>query len=327
MGVAAGVITGAVYAFAIFHSPLIYLNFLLTGALLFALGLTVSYGIYLFRIRNTKVGVLISFITFCVAYYVSWAVYIPTVLAHFGAGASSFDIPLISRSAALFAQSPWGMWYWIQSINYNGVWSITNFGGGSRNAIPVSGIFLAIIWVIEAGIIAFGTVALGSDQAFKPFSERQGKWLEPKSLPGRIAFVENGDEMLNAFARGDFSALTTRLTATAPQQYGEMKNDAVEETEKEEKNEKNIEGNIIRYGSVTLYQDSFEPYVTVHNVTISGQQASQTAQPKKKGIFKKILGWFWSSSKDEENTTIEAVVEYLRISPTVAQNISNALGV
>jgi len=321
IGIIAGVIMGAVYGFAVFHNPIIYVNFLLTGAFGFAMGWVVSWGIGAFRIRNRSVAVFIALVVFSAGYAANWVVYVPTVRAHFSSADSSFDIPLILDEAVWFAQHPRATLEWIQIIKENGVWSIST-PGSSQPGIPMSGIFLALIWLIEALVIAYLAVALPKERAGEPFSERQGKWIPQKVLPGRIAFVENIDEFLNTFVRGDFSALFTPL-ATTPAA-----------SEEDDEDEDDSDGEPMRYASVTLYADSFEPYVTVQNVLRSGAAEQTAEQPVSKpsgGIFKRtwswVKGWFVSSAEDEEGITISDVVQYLKISPTVSQNISNALGV
>jgi len=316
MGSVAGVILGAIYAFGIFHSPLIYLNFILTGALGFALGIVVTLGVDYFHIRNRAVAVFIGLIVFCVAYITAWLVYIPTVLAHFGNDTSSFDVPFILEWAYYFAQNPRLAFEWIQFINYNGVWTITS-PGSRQPGISMSGIILALIWLAEAAIICFITIMSPHEAAGKPYSERQGKWLVAKALPGVIAYVENRDAFLNAFVRGDFSALSTPL--------------AVDESPAEgEEGEEADDVDFSQYATVTLYADSYEPYVTVQNVSRSVSQTKEQTQKPSGGFGRKIWGWvkgwFSTSSSDDDGTTITDVVNYLKISPTVAQNISNALG-
>jgi len=320
IGIAASVIMGAVYGFAVFHNPIIYVNFLLTGALGFAMGWLVSWGVGAFNIRNRGIAVIIGLVVFSAGYAANWFVYVPTVRAHFSSGASSFDIPLILDEAVWFVQHPRATLEWIQIIKENGVWSITT-PGSRQPGIPMSGIFLALIWLIEALVIVYLAVALPKERAGEPFSERQGKWIPQKVLPGRIAFVENIDEFLNAFVRGDFSALFTPLAVPAVTGSAASKDE----------DDDDEDDDILQYATVTLYADSFEPYVTIQNVSRSGVSES-AEQPKKPsgGIFKRIWGWvkswFTSSSEDEEGVSISDVVQYLKISPTVAQNISNALG-
>jgi len=332
IGIAAGVVMGAVYGFAVFHNPILYVNFLLTGAFGFAIGWVVSWGVTAFHIRNRAIAVILALVVFGAAYAVNWAVYVPTVRAHFSSGSSSFDIPLIFEEAVWFIQHPRATLEWIEVIKENGVWSITT-PGSRQPGIPMSGIFLALIWLVEAVIIAFLAVTLPHEAAGKPFSERQGRWIPQKVLPGRIAFVKNTDEFLNAFVRGDFSALFTPLAAAAVSDSAAIE-DEYEDDDDEYEDEDEIDSDdALQYATVTLYADSFEPYVSVQNVSRSGVADQAVEQPKKPsgGILKKIWGWvkswFTSSSDDEENLSITDVVQYLKISPNVAQNISNALGV
>ena len=307
-GSAAGVILGAVYAYANHHSPIIYLNVFLTMGFGFALGWLNAKSIHMFHIRNGIVAAAIGLIVFAVAYVAHWCVYIPAVLVSFNENVSSLNIPLILETAVDFAKNPGMTWEWIKAINENGVWSITS-PGSRGSGIPVSGIFLTLIWIAEAGIIGFMSVSMSCEKAGKPYSERQGKWLTAKALPANIAFVDNRDGFLNALARGDYSALTTPL-----------------KTPSEE---------ITNYASVVLYSDAFEPYVSVSNVTLHGASnasSAETQAPKPPNRGKKWLGrltgcFKGSSSKKEGESSVDVIVEYLKITPTAAQNITNALDV
>ena len=307
-GIVAGVIMGAIYAFVNHHNPVIYLNIVLVIGFGWALGLIIAKGISAFHIRNRAVAAVVGFIIFGAAYVAHWCVYIPTVIVDFDRSVSSFDVWLILDTAVMFAQRPWNTLEWILRINESGVWSITTPGSRS-GGIRVSGLALALIWLAEAAIIGYFAVRMPWEQAGKPYSERQQKWLTGKALSAPIAFIENVEEFLNALARSDYSALTTPLASMSKDEAGET-----EETEEKAG---------APFASVTLYSDSFEPYVSVQNFSTSSQQKTQGKNPVG-GLGKKIKSWFVDSS--EEGVYASDVVQYLKISPTVAQNISNSLG-
>ena len=315
-GIAAGVVMGAVYAFINHHNPIIYLNILLVFGFGWALGLVVAKGVSVFHIRNRVVAAVAGVIIFGVAYVAHWCVYIPTVLIDFDRNTSSFDVRLILETAVMFARYPMYILEWILRINESGVWSVT-MPGSRTGGIEVSGLVLALVWLAEAVIIGYFAVKMPWEQAGEPYSERRQKWLTAKVLAAPIAFIENVEEFLNKLARGDYSALATPLAAITKK-----------ETEENEKNEESEEVTSAQYASVTLYPDSFEPYVSVQNISTSAQKGEQVkpAGGFIKKIGQKIKGWFIGGS-EEDSVSVSDVVRYLKISPTVAQNISNALGV
>jgi len=310
-GIAAGVVMGAVYAFINHHNPIIYLNILLVFGFGWALGLVVAKGVSVFHIRNRVVAAVAGVIIFGVAYAAHWCVYIPTVLIDFDRNTSSFDVRLILETAVMFARYPMYILEWILRINESGVWSVT-MPGSRTGGIEISGLVLALVWLAEAVIIGYFAVKMPWEQAGEPYSERRQKWLTAKVLAAPIAFIENVEEFLNKLARGDYSALTTPL-ASLP-----------EEEEEEEENDETAEKKSAQYAAVTLYADSFEPYISVQNFSTSAQQVKQTKKPVG-GLGKKIKGWFIGGS-EEDSVSVSDVVQYLKISPTVAQSISNALG-
>jgi hypothetical protein len=293
-GIAAGIVLGAVYAFTNHHDPILYLNIALVFLFGWALGTIVSKGIRSFRIRSRAAAAIIGLAVFAAAYFSHWCVYIPTVLADYDKDISSYDVPVILEAAVELVQYPEEAWKWIRRLNERGVWTMTS-PGSSTPGLEIKGMSLGLIWLAEAVILCYYSVKTPWNEAGKPYSERQGKWLDAKELPARIAFIENEEEFLNALARNDYSALTAPLP----------------EGEKSARHAK--------YAAVTLYSDSFEPYVTVKNVSISGRQAKQAG-----GLGKKIMSRLTASPREE--TSARDVVRYLKITPTTAQNISSALG-
>jgi hypothetical protein len=272
-GCAAGVIIGAVYAFLNHHDPLIYLNVLLTIFSGYLLGLIVSKGVRKFHIRNTFAAGVIGAAVFAVAYSVHWFVYLATVLADFETD-TPYDIGMIAQIVMELARDPEWAWSVVQEFNSEGVWSI------SRSGTVVKGVFLSAVWAAEAIVLCFCSVSAPFGAAGEPYSERLGRWMEPEALPAPIAFIENVTDFENAAARGDYSA----LTAAAP--------------EDEEPQEQG--GHWSKYATVILYPDSYEPYVSVKNVSVK-------------------------MKKKKEDVSTADVVDYLKIPPKVAQDIATAL--
>jgi hypothetical protein len=291
VGGVCGMVLAAVYAFVNHHDPILYVNILLAGGFGWTLGWIVSKGVRKFRVRNKAAAGVIALVVFAAAYAVHWPVYLGTVFVDQDRRLSSYNVQAILEVATELAREPEATWGIIRSLNQDGIWSISR-PGSSRSGLRVSGIFLALVWLGEALIICWFAVKKPVEEAGKPYSQRQERWLEPETLPARVAFVENVEEFLNALARNDFGALTTPLPADVPNP---------------------------KFAQVTLFSDAFEPYVSVQNVT----STDTNVKKKSDGLGKKIFGWFVGGSK-ETDTTAE-VLRYLKISPTVAQNIANAL--
>ncbi|MDR2180005.1 MAG: hypothetical protein LBP21_06830 [Synergistaceae bacterium] len=279
LGCASGVLLGAVYAFLNHHDPLVYLNLVLTLFLAYLIGWILSKGVRKFQVRNTLVAAVMGASVFAVTYFVHWFVYLATVLVDFETD-SPYDIATIADVVLVLVQNPEDAWMLIQEFNREGVWTLTSSSGTASDVIK--GVPLTVIWIVEALILGYHAVKSPLEEAGKPYSERLGKWMEFKTLPTGIAFVENVENFKSAIARNDYSALTTLFSeeANIPPQDRKTR--------------------YRKYATVDLYPDPAEPYISVQNVTV------------------KI-------KKKKEEVSTKNVIRYLKISPTVAQNIASAL--
>lgn len=268
--VLAGAVLSAIYAFANYHNPFIYLNILLLYGLAFALGWLTSWGVRRFHIRNAFAAAAIGVIAFVVSYAVHWLFYISTVIVYLEAD-FSYDVPEIIRLATELMRDPDGAWEWIKAINEEGIWSI---GSSSGSDLEFKGLLLTAVWLAEAAVLLYYSVKKPWDEAGKPYSERSGEWIEGRELPLGIAFVEDSEKFKKDVSRGDCGALVTPL----PESDDEP----------------------LKFAKVVLYADQFTPYVTVKNVTVKKKK-------KKSSVSEKV------------------VVRYLKITPSTAGEVSDAL--
>ena len=237
-GIAVGVIAGAIYGFANYHDPLIYINILLACVFGGALGYAVSRGVAAFHIRNAAAAGFMAVVVFIAAYASHWIFYLATVVMSFDN--QGWNVPEIAGLAKEMVSMPDFTWDFLKSLNEQGVWSISRSG---RGGAEVKGIILTGIWVAEAAVIGYYALSAPVKRARRPYSERRGAWMEALALPCRVGFIENADAFKLAISRGDYSPLTTPF--------------ACDEAEPAES----------KYAKVTLYQDPMEPFVDVENVT------------------------------------------------------------
>ncbi|MDR1874991.1 MAG: hypothetical protein LBQ90_08290 [Synergistaceae bacterium] len=272
MGVAGGSLLAVVYAFVNHHDPLLYLNVLLVCGFAFSLGWIVSRGIHKFHIRNVPVAAVTGGLVFVAAYAVHWLVYVATVIVDWETN-SPYDVTMILQVALAFLQDPQELPEVIQALNREGVWSMR-----TSSPMAVRGVLLSVLWLAEALVLCYYAVKKPMEEAGKPYSERCDKWMDAQDLPTPAAFIEDVEGFKNALERNDYSALTTPPSPAV-----------------------DVGGDNVKYATVVLYPDPFDPCLSVRNVSV---------QAKKK----------------KRETSTKNVVQYLKISPTVARNISLALG-
>jgi hypothetical protein len=187
-GVAACVLA-FIYAYAVYFIPFIYLNFLLTLAFGFGIGWVASQMAVFGKIRTTALAAAVGLLAGLVGMYVYW----------------SASLLALSGGESGLVLDPFGLMAYGMALYQEGSWGL------SEDA-PVKGVFLVLIWVVEAGLVlglAVFTARLGV--ADKVFCESCGRWAEvdenlPKLLP------PPGDETaLDRVASGNLAGLADMI--------------------------------------------------------------------------------------------------------------------
>ena len=181
-----------IYQLGLYWIPLIYVNFFLTvgfGMVCAALGgMTVNFG----RVRNPLLGLLIA-ITICLTglagkfffQYTSACAELrsnlPELLAGEGVPADDMDEAVESIVAEYtFSEH-------IQERVQTG-WNIGRLG---RNGAPISGIFVYLVWLIEAGMVIYFAWSTPYAAARAPFSEKLGEWASEEEVAMTLPISHN----------------------------------------------------------------------------------------------------------------------------------------
>lgn len=176
-GVGMGALLGIPYAYAVHYCPLIYVNFLITMAFGFAIGMAVNIGARTGKVRNLGMVMLAGLISGLAAEYVSWVGYVHAVAQN-----------------PVWVWSPGELQAYIEVINAQGVWSI-------KSSTP-TGYVLGAVWLVEAGILVGMAVWLPrSGIGSTPFNEQTGTWADTVVAYGPFQLT------------GELHALTSRLEA------------------------------------------------------------------------------------------------------------------
>ena len=264
------VVSGALYGIVSSAIPLIYIDILFTLALGFLLGFALSKGISAFHVRNVPCAVVSGILVFVCAYASHWFFY----LAAYGITKLS-EVPAIFEMAYLLFENPSEAWEGIRFINDAG-WSVT--GSSGSGGMVIRGWALWAIWAAEAVLIGYLSLAAPVRQAKAPYSERRGMWMDAVELPKYAAFIENTAVFRESLSRGDYGALMTPLDTR----------------------DASLEPRDEKYAAVTIYPDSWEPYISVSNVTVK-------IRKKKRGV------------------SAVNVVKYLKVPAEISLEIKDAL--
>jgi hypothetical protein len=191
-GMLTAAVLGIIYGYIIVYDPIIYINIACTFGFGLCIGLAVSKAVRTGKIRNPTLAGAYGLIFGFAGLYFAW-------VADFWARTKIGISPIAFRPDVLMA--------YMRIFYEKGAWSIA----GNHNANPqtVKGVLLAIVWLVEAGIVVgFATVPAYRSVAGAPFCEHCNEWT--KATPGAAALKYDPD-IQDRLAQGDLSALDGAL--------------------------------------------------------------------------------------------------------------------
>ncbi|GAB3635297.1 hypothetical protein GCM10027422_08870 [Hymenobacter arcticus] len=216
-GVAAALVLALVYIYAVWYIPFVYINFILCLGFGLLLGAALALLVRLGKLRSPgAVGGLALLVGF-VAVYLEWSVYLTLLLNSETTGTGKEADTSTSFSASLFADvitHPAAMWSAMRQVNETGTWSL-------KGSTP-SGLFLGVIWVIEAVMILGGVYLMARAQATEPFSETSNEWADEETLPHPIGYAQDIETTRTALESGQFHHLTPHTSAVAEDPFARL---------------------------------------------------------------------------------------------------------
>jgi len=217
-GVAAALVLAFVYIYAVWYIPFVYINFFLCLGFGLGLGAALAALVRLGKLRSPGAVGALALLLGLVAVYLEWGVYLTLIFNSETTGAGAGADTTTSFSLSLFLDiitHPGAMWLAMQKINETGTWSL-------KGSTP-SGVFLAVIWVVEAVIILGGTWLVAKAQATEPFSEASGEWATEETLAHPLTFAQDVATTRAALESGQFHHLTPHTAAEAEAPFARLK--------------------------------------------------------------------------------------------------------
>jgi hypothetical protein len=190
VGSLASVVLAFAYAYGIFSITSPRARFLLPLFFGVAIGAAAGQVMCWAKVRNGAVAAWVGLATSVVGLYVSWAIWIEYIQG---------DSPWIFNPLPAIVH-PGALWHAILTVNAEGAWSY-------EHGQPVHGIWLWIIWFLEAATVlgfgaAFATVMIER----LPFCEQCNLWCSERAKVC-IAPVVTADQLLKQLEAEDLSAL------------------------------------------------------------------------------------------------------------------------
>jgi hypothetical protein len=187
--VIAAPILAFIYSYATRYIPFIYINFLILAGFVFGLGFAVNFAIALGKVRNKLVGMAFGLVIGLAGLYTCWVIWICT------------HIPIDYME---LIKNPEGMKSVIGLINDQGTWG---FSSGAN----ISGIFLTVIWVIEALAIIGVPTFMAYGKTGDPFIENDNNWAE-ETVIGPFEYFPNGQILVRQLEAKNYEELLAMKT-------------------------------------------------------------------------------------------------------------------
>jgi hypothetical protein len=183
-GLAAAALLGAIYAYASFYIPLIYLNVLLTVFFGVGLGWVLGKAAYHGKVRNANLMMAAAALIGLVGIYVAWVFWVHAF-----------------TEQEILSFAPGDVTDMMSLLSFTGVWSI--FGW------TPSGFALYAIWAIEALIVIIAAVVLAVGASGRqPFCEECDNWTEETLVSNHLAPIQNPAELIRLLESRDMSGIT-----------------------------------------------------------------------------------------------------------------------
>ncbi len=183
VGVIGALVLGAIYGYAIFYIPFIYLNFFIVLGYGLSLGYIIGKASEWGLLRNLKLVYLLGFLLGVFAEYTGWVAWI-----------------YASTEQQILLLNPFEIWALLKFAALKGVWSI--FGW------TPTGFFLYLFWAIEAVMIVGAcTMMAGSNLSSTAYCEDCKKWLKDKTTIKPLTPLTEPDNTLSEIQQGSFGSL------------------------------------------------------------------------------------------------------------------------
>jgi len=148
------------------------------------------YSFYIYKVRNNGLAIGLAVLAGLIALYCSWAVWIDLALnmgESYGNSRIGITTANIKADQVLeLAANPGILFNLIGAISEVGTWGI--------RSSTVSGVFLIVIWVIEA-ILIVGATVIFTNGAREPFCELGNEWFDSRVLPA-FNYVQNAPQLV-----------------------------------------------------------------------------------------------------------------------------------
>ncbi|MBD2770323.1 hypothetical protein IC235_20745 [Hymenobacter sp. BT664] len=217
-GVVTAAVLALVYIYAEWYIPFVYINVFFCLGFGLLLGAVLMILVRAGKLRSPRGVLILVLLVGLAAVYLEWGVYLTLLFNSETTGTGRDADTSTSFSTSLLASiltSPGQMWEAIEKINKTGTWSV-------KRTTP-TGVFLWVVWSIEALIIVGGAYLLAYSQAEEPFSELANEWADEETLAHPVGYLQDEASSRTALESGQFHLLTPHLATSKTEPFARLK--------------------------------------------------------------------------------------------------------
>ncbi len=196
LSVLLGAIAGVIYSALVFYVPFLKLRFLITLLAGLGIGAMTLWLVRVAHVRRATLAIVVAMTTVTAAYYVSWASWIGLAISDMTGG----DLSALTVTGNLLV-NPAGMVEFAQFMLEEGFWV-------REESEPVKGTALAVIWLIEAGVLLGVPLVMAIKVTGEhPYCEACGSWTTQRSSVAALEETEDREALRQELLDGDLDAL------------------------------------------------------------------------------------------------------------------------
>jgi len=186
-GAVTAVLGGLAYGYAFYYIPVAYLNVLFTLAFGAGIGFVVATAATACKVRSPRFVAAVNLGSTLLGLYVYWGAYLLALAGIDRVGLVAFWPPaLLDFGRHLFENGSWGF---------------------QEDAV-VKGWFLAVIWIVETGVIVGLSMMIARTGGDRPFCESCNEWTERERGVARLA-ADGSEPAWTAVLAGDLPSLAS----------------------------------------------------------------------------------------------------------------------
>ena len=208
-------LSGIAYSLIIWHIPIVYFNFFVTGGFGVVLGLLVYPVVRWGHVRSRKMEHFFMILIFLTGFYVSWAAHMTLAYNATGEGNLIAHTRFSWGDFTAILGNPANLFFNIVALSKYGLWSI--------GPLPINGFVLWFVWILEAFVIGMVMWKVNRKWSLFPYSEIDRNWSKKMLLKKKMTLHRGISKFIDGLHINNLAPLLEApLTSSHNMEYTEL---------------------------------------------------------------------------------------------------------